>query len=378
MRIKTYEADTIQDAMDQIKQDLGPNALILNTRQVTKSVKWFGLAKKHIIEVVAGIATPKKAEPDSSSALVPIPSPDVLDTQSENSVVEGKTVEAIALRNIRSALDDVYQRQIERGINKELSQRLVYLLDDIISNAVSHNRKLETKTIRQDFNDRLSQVIQVSGGVDFSVEEQQIISLVGPTGVGKTTTVAKLAAVSSVLNYKKVGLISIDAYRIAAYDQLKTYAEIIGLPVELALSPQGARDAIDKFADQDIIIVDSVGRSPNHQVHMAELHGYMQVIRPTEVHLTVSASVKFEDLVRIVDRYRTLDVSRIIFTKLDETVTLDTVVNGAYYTKYPISYLGVGQTVPDDLEVADIERISSFLLAKQDLDKVLERLNEPI
>ena len=378
MRIKTYEADTIQDAMDQIKQDLGPNALILNTRQVTKSVKWFGLAKKQIIEVVAGIATPKKAESDSSSALVPIPSPDVLDTQSENSVVEGKTVEAIALRNIRSALDDVYQRQIERGINKELSQRLVYLLDDIISNAVSHNRKLETKTIRQDFNDRLSQVIQVSGGVDFSVEEQQIISLVGPTGVGKTTTVAKLAAVSSVLNYKKVGLISIDAYRIAAYDQLKTYAEIIGLPVELALSPQGARDAIDKFADQDIIIVDSVGRSPNHQVHMAELHGYMQVIRPTEVHLTVSASVKFEDLVRIVDRYRTLDVSRIIFTKLDETVTLDTVVNGAYYTKYPISYLGVGQTVPDDLEVADIERISSFLLTKQDLDKVLERLNEPI
>ena len=125
MRIKTYEADTIQDAMDQIKQDLGPNALILNTRQVTKSVKWFGLAKKQIIEVVAGIATPKKAESDSSSALVPIPSPDVLDTQSENSVVEGKTVEAIALRNIRSALDDVYQRQIERGINKELSQRLV-------------------------------------------------------------------------------------------------------------------------------------------------------------------------------------------------------------------------------------------------------------
>ncbi len=383
MRIKTYEADTIQDAMDQIKQDLGPNALILNTRQVTKSVKWFGLAKKHIIEVVAGIANPKKTVPDPSSALVPVPAPDALDTQSgetvsERSVVEGKTVEAIALRNIRSALDDVYQRQIERGINKELSQRLVYLLDDIISNAVSHNRKLETKTIRQDFNDRLSQVIQVSGGVDFSVEEQQIISLVGPTGVGKTTTVAKLAAVSSVLNYKKVGLISIDAYRIAAYDQLKTYAEIIGLPVELALSPQGARDAIDKFADQDIIIVDSVGRSPNHQVHMAELHGYMQVIRPTEVHLTVSASVKFEDLVRIVDRYRTLDVSRIIFTKLDETVTLDTVVNGAYYTKYPISYLGVGQTVPDDLEVADIERISNFLLAKQDLDKVLERLNEPI
>jgi len=184
MRIKTYEADTIQDAMDQIKQDLGPNALILNTRQVTKSVKWFGLSKKNIIEVVAGIATSKRTASESSSALVPVPTAashavQSEDTVSEDSVVEGKTVEAIALRNIRSALDDVYQRQIERGINKELSQRLVYLLDDIISNAISHNRELETKTIRQDFNDRLSQVIQVSGGVDFNVEEQQIISLVG-------------------------------------------------------------------------------------------------------------------------------------------------------------------------------------------------------
>ncbi|HIB88308.1 TPA: hypothetical protein EYO57_14105, partial [Candidatus Poribacteria bacterium] len=172
MRIKTYEADTMQDAMDQIKQDLGPNALILNTRQVTKSVKWFGLAKKHIIEVVAGIATPKRTASESSSALVPVPTIDSPADQSEDSVVEGKTVEAIALSNIRSALDDVYQHQIERGVNKELSQRLVYILDDIISNAISHNRKLETKTIRQDFNDRLSQVIQVSGGVDFNVEEQ--------------------------------------------------------------------------------------------------------------------------------------------------------------------------------------------------------------
>ena len=177
------------------------------------------------------------------------------------------------------------------------------------------------------------------------------------------------------MNHKSVGLISIDAYRIAAYDQLKTYAEIIGLPVELALSPQGARTAIDSYSNKDIIIVDSVGRSPNHEIHMAELHGYMQAIQPTEVHLTTTASVKFDDYIRIVDRYRTLDVNRLIFTKLDETTSLDTLVNGAYYTRFPLSYLGVGQTVPDDLEVADINKVASFLLPDRELKMVIKELN---
>jgi len=108
---------------------------------------------------------------------------------------------------------------------------------------------------------------------------------------------------------------------------------------------------------------------------MAELHGYMQVIKPTEVHLTTTASVKFDDYVRIVDRYRTLEVNRLIFTKLDETTSLDTLVNGAYYTRFPLSYLGVGQTVPDDLEIAKIDKLSDFLLPAKELQPVINKLN---
>ena len=366
MRIKTYEAKTMQDALQQIKEELGPSALILNTRYITKGTKWFGLVPgQRLIEVVAGLASSK-----------------IVDSSVENQITDpiseedsNRNVEAVSLQNIRNALDGMFQRQVEIGVNKELAQRLVYILDDIFSQFLSQQKELREEDVRSEFKQRLSQVIQFSNGLDFSQKEQQVIALVGPTGVGKTTTVAKLAAISSIMNHKSVGLISIDAYRIAAYDQLKTYAEIIGLPVELALSPQGARTAIDGYSNKDIIIVDSVGRSPNHEIHMAELHGYMQAIQPTEVHLTTTASVKFDDYIRIVDRYRTLDVNRLIFTKLDETTSLDTLVNGAYYTRFPLSYLGVGQTVPDDLEVADINKVAGFLLPDRELKMVIKELN---
>lgn len=368
MRIKTYEASTMQDALHQIKEELGPSALILNTRYITKGTKWFGLFPgQRLIEVVAGLAS-SKIKPTTTAEVEEVNAP-----VSED--VDGRNVEAVSLQSIRNALDGVFRRQVEIGINKELAQRLVYILDDIFSQLLSQQKQLSESDIRSEFKQRLSQVIQFSDGLDFNQEEQQIIALVGPTGVGKTTTVAKLAAISSIMNHKSVGLISIDAYRIAAYDQLKTYAEIIGLPVELALSPQGARTAIDGYADKDIIIVDSVGRSPNHEIHMAELHGYMKAIQPTEVHLTTTASIKFDDYVRIVDRYRTLEVNRLIFTKLDETTSLDTLVNGAYYTRFPLSYLGVGQTVPDDLEVADIDKVSDFLLPDKELKTVIKELN---
>jgi len=354
MRIKTYEAHTMQEVLRQIKQDLGPDALILNTRTIAKQGRWFDLRKRRMIEVIAGIGT-RKPKPDASTPPTPISSP---------------------VQNVRNALDDIYQQMLDSEINKELSQRIIYMLDDIITYSLARDKKLEVAQVKKEFAERLSQIIPISGGVDFNHnEKQQIVALVGPTVVGKTTTIAKLAAVASVLNRCKVGLISIDAYRIAAYEQLKTYAEIIGLPVELALSPQGAQDAINTYTDRDMIFVDTVGRSPNHQIHMAELRSYIQAIRPTEVHLTLSATVKFEDLVRIVDRYKELVINKTIFTKLDETVSLNTLVNGAYYTKYPLSYFSTGQDVPDDIEVANIERIAALLLPEEKLAAVVQKLN---
>lgn len=364
MRIKTYEAHTMQEALRQIKQDLGPDALILNTRTIAKQGRWFGLRKRRMIEVIAGIGT-RKSKPDTSTPPTPI-----------SSETPTRTMEPPPVQNVRNALDDIYQQMLDSEINKELSQRIIYMLDDIITYSLARDKKLEVAQVKKEFAERLSQIIPISGGVDFNHnEKQQIVALVGPTGVGKTTTIAKLAAVASVLNHCKVGLISIDAYRIAAYEQLKTYAEIIGLPVELALSPQGAQDAINTYTDRDMIFVDTVGRSPNHQIHMAELRSYIQAIRPTEVHLTLSATVKFEDLVRIVDRYKELVINRTIFTKLDETVSLNTLVNGAYYTKYPLSYFSTGQDVPDDIEVANIERIAALLLPEEKLAAVVQKLN---
>ena len=187
MRIKTYEAKTMQDALQQIKEELGPSALILNTRYITKGTKWFGLVPgQRLIEVVAGLASSKIA--DSS-----IKTQTTAPTSEEDS---NRNVEAVSLQNIRNALDGMFQRQVEIGVNKELAQRLVYILDDIFSQFLSQQKELREEDIRSEFKQRLSQVIQFSDGLDFSQKEQQVIALVGPTGVGKTTTVAKLAAIS--------------------------------------------------------------------------------------------------------------------------------------------------------------------------------------
>ena len=159
MRIKTYEAKTMQDALQQIKEELGPSALILNTRYITKGTKWFGLVPgQRLIEVVAGLASSK-----------------IVDSSVENQITEpiseedsNRNVEAVSLQNIRNALDGMFQRQVEIGVNKELAQRLVYILDDIFSQFLSQQKELREEDLRSEFKQRLSQVIQFSNGLDFS------------------------------------------------------------------------------------------------------------------------------------------------------------------------------------------------------------------
>ena len=203
-----------------------------------------------------------------------------------------------------------------------------------------------------------------------------MIALVGPTGVGKTTTTAKLAALYSILKRRAVGLVSIDAYRIAAYEQLKTYAEIINLPVQLALSPRGARETVESYSDRELVFVDTVGRSPSHEMHMAELQSYMAAIEPDEVYLTLDATTKYMDLLEVYDKYRNTGVTHLLFTKLDETLSLDSLINVAYRTKQPLSYFTVGQSVPDDIEVACHSRLFDFMIREEQLQTLIDQVKE--
>lgn len=195
-------------------------------------------------------------------------------------------------------------------------------------------------------------------------KSKKVILFIGPTGVGKTTTLAKLAANLVINEKRKVGLITSDTYRIAAVEQLKTYSEIIGVPLSIIYSPTEIANTINNYKDRDIVLVDTAGRSHKDQYQLMELKSLLKYSIDFEVHLLISATTKFSDCLEIIKSYSFLDSYKLLFTKLDETSTLGVLLNVAYITKKPISYLTIGQSVPDDIEVADKNKIINSLLGE--------------
>ena len=194
--------------------------------------------------------------------------------------------------------------------------------------------------------------------------EQQIMALIGPTGVGKTTTIAKLAANFNLFEGKKVGLITIDTYRIAAVEHLKTYGDIINLPVEVVYTPSDINQAIQNLKDCNLILIDTAGRSPHNQVMMDELKKFLSHSKIGLILLVVSATTKYQDMLSIANNFSRIAYTHLVFTKLDETESLGPVVSLAWKIRRPISYLTTGQNVPDDIEVAKPEKLISQLLKK--------------
>lgn len=193
-------------------------------------------------------------------------------------------------------------------------------------------------------------------------KSKKVVVFIGPTGVGKTTTLAKLAA-NMVLNDKqKVGLITSDTYRIAAVEQLKTYSEIIGAPLSIIYSPTEIVSAVKNYADKDIILLDTAGRSHKDQYQLTELKSLLKSNIDFETYLVLSATTKFSDCIEIIKSYSFLEDFKLLFTKLDETSSYGIILNIAYITKKPIAYLTTGQSVPDDIEIADKSKIINRLV----------------
>ncbi|MBE5875387.1 MAG: flagellar biosynthesis protein FlhF [Lachnospiraceae bacterium] len=184
-------------------------------------------------------------------------------------------------------------------------------------------------------------------------EGPKVIFFVGPTGVGKTTTIAKIASTFRIEQKKKVALLTADTYRIAAAEQLRTYANILEVPFRVVYSAQEITSAIADFSDYDYIIVDTTGHSPNNEAQresMSELITSVETQAPKEIFLVLSASTKYRDLMKIADTYKELVDYKLIFTKLDETSTLGNIYNLKLYTGAALSYVTCGQNVPDDIE----------------------------
>jgi flagellar biosynthesis protein FlhF len=191
---------------------------------------------------------------------------------------------------------------------------------------------------------------------------RRVMALVGPTGVGKTTTIAKLAARFALIEGRKVGLITVDTYRIAAVDQLRTYAEIIEVPLRTVLSPGELHQAVNAMGDKDVILIDTAGRSPNDRMRLNQLRGFLAAAEADEVHLVVSAACNRASAAKTVDNFLPLGANRLIVTKLDEAETFGVILNVATAAHAAVSYVTTGQEVPDDIAPADSRRLAELVL----------------
>ncbi|MCF4150633.1 flagellar biosynthesis protein FlhF [Dethiosulfovibrio sp. F2B] len=187
------------------------------------------------------------------------------------------------------------------------------------------------------------------------------VMFIGPTGVGKTTTIAKLAAANSLWEDRKVLLATADTYRIAAVEQLRTYAKILGVPVEVVFDPKDLKGIREK-RDAELILLDTAGRSQRDSRRLDEAKELYEAFAPESVHLVISASSKYRDMLDVIERMGDMPISHLIFTKLDETLTLGPVLEIALNFDIPVSFLTVGQNVPNDIEVASPDRLVDMAL----------------
>jgi len=193
-------------------------------------------------------------------------------------------------------------------------------------------------------------------------DSSKVVAFVGPTGVGKTTTVAKLAALHVLTGNKKVGLITADTFRIAAIEQLKTYATILNIPLAVIQNPEDVKPALQSMSECDLILIDTAGRSFREDIQVAEIKLLLSELPVDETFLVLSATSKPEDMEYIARRFDSVPIDKLLFTKLDETSTYGAIFNLLLCYQKPISYVTTGQNVPDDIEVASLEKLLKVVL----------------
>ena len=218
------------------------------------------------------------------------------------------------------------------------------------------------KSKKKSFTEWLASKIKCSGDNGGDVAGGRKVMLLGPTGVGKTTTIAKLAAIKALWEHKKVLLLTSDTYRIAAVDQLKTYAKILGVPIEIIFEPATLPAVIAEHDNADIILLDTAGRAPRDRKSLEIFESVYNAFNPDAVHLVLAANMKYKDMLDVVQHIPSIPVSHLIFTKLDETVSYGAVFNIQQVVGAPISFLAAGQNVPKDIETATGMRIAEFLM----------------
>lgn len=260
------------------------------------------------------------------------------------------------------ALSAQYLRLIEAEVAADIAEQVI----GSVREALAPEEIAQARRVEREVRERLAALVPVADTPAAPTRAPDgrptIIALVGPTGVGKTTTAAKLAASYKLRHGRRVGLVTSDTYRIAAVDQLRVYANIIGLPLKVPMTPPEMSGACESLRDCDVILIDTAGRSPGDGDRLEELRQFMDAAQPHEVHLVLSSTAAQSALLEAARRFSVVNPDRIVFTKLDEAVNFGVLVNVAHRVRLRLSYLTMGQEVPDHIEPGRADRLAGLVL----------------
>lgn len=423
MIIKKFQGKTKEEAIEKAKAELGENAVVMNVKEV-KPQGLFASFKKSTFEVTAameenedridsGMAlknVQKMHETINVTADEPIEISSISNNNIDQSQAEQSAIEFLKRNANLLKKEDPQQRErieeklenLQTILEKQLaaeqrpqteekefmkpeskkSENLAFikvLYETLIDNEVNEKyvNQIMDELEKVNWNGNsvdyiLSNVYQKMilkfgqpHGIDLSGKKPKVIFFVGPTGVGKTTTIAKIASKLKVDQGRKVAFLTADTYRIAAAEQLRTYANILDTPLNIIYSAEELNQAIEKLEDFDAILVDTAGFSHKNQNQKEDIKKLIQSVNiqyDSEIYLVLSATTKYKDLVEITDVYREISNYKIIFTKLDETTTYGNILNIKLYSKAEVSYITNGQNVPDDIELFNSQKIVKRLL----------------
>lgn len=384
MNSRTYQAQTMAEALAQVKRDMGRRAVILHTRSFRKG-GFLGIGGRSMWEITAsphanvpqripsGRYVPDRA-PASSGAAAPAtcaePEQAAVKTQPAAEPIGNqigdirRMVEALLAMSERDRADDFPDSlQDLRGHlgSQDVADEIA---DEIIGDlqaSLTGDQLNDAPSLRKRLIDSIAARIPTASATQHHAGQARVIALVGPTGVGKTTTIAKLAADYKLREGRRVGLITIDTYRIAAVDQLRTYAEIIDIPLKVVLSAGELHEAVRCLKGLDVVLIDTAGRSQNDTLRINQLRSFLAAMHADEVHLVVSAAAGRKCAKATLENFLPLGANRIIVSKLDEAQTFGALLNVAVAGQTPLSYVTTGQDVPDDMAVADSNRLAELI-----------------
>ena len=425
MQVKKYTAPNMQDAIRMIKEDLGSRAVIISTRKIRKGTGAFGMFGKPVLEVTAARdqtgnnayageydtlanqpvqQTEYEKELMDNAPLLPRKAERTNDkeiyTHLKNDITELKELVTDLRQGYRRDVNDQasvshlkYEiSELKHLVNTMLAQSGKLRDGDLHENLIALYQQLCFNGVESKFARRLieevkkkippeeidnfsyvkiyvarmfMQVLKINPAPTRTIEGQgpKIITFLGPTGVGKTTTLAKIAGSEKLSRPDfKIGLITLDTYRIAAVQQLQEYAKIINVPIRVVNDKEQLSQTLKEFQNKDLILIDSAGRSQRDEVQMGELRSILKDFKQISNLLVLSATTKDNDLVEITKRFSTIPLKGIVFTKLDESTSYGSIFNHAIRFKLPLTYLTTGQIVPDDIENASRDRLIDLLL----------------